>query len=130
MDTTEIAAVMRESQAGKLIFPAVVERLLAAGVESYFVDFAKATENFYGVEGGTYAEPMHLPGGPVAADFSAAGIREAIRAAQGDRIRYPEFVERARAAGVAGYWAYLTGRRVLYLGRKGEMHVEEFPAAA
>ncbi|QMV17557.1 hypothetical protein GOB94_01705 [Granulicella sp. 5B5] len=29
---------------------------------------------------------------------------------------------------VAGcYWAYLTGRRVVYLSRKGEIHIEEFP---
>jgi hypothetical protein len=27
------------------------------------------------------------------------------------------------------YWAFLTGKKVIYFGRKGEMHVEEFPVA-
>jgi len=26
------------------------------------------------------------------------------------------------------YWAFLTGRKVIYFGRKGEQHIEEFPA--
>jgi hypothetical protein len=42
MNTGEIHGVMVESQAGRLIFPEVVRRLLASGVEFYFVDFAKA----------------------------------------------------------------------------------------
>lgn len=33
------------------------------------------------------------------------------------------------AAGVAAYWAFLAGRRVIYFGRKGEFHSEEFPPA-
>jgi hypothetical protein len=28
---------------------------------------------------------------------------------------------------VIGYWAFLTGKRVIYFGRKGEQHIEEFP---
>jgi hypothetical protein len=26
-----------------------------------------------------------------------------------------------------GYWAFLAGQRVVYFGRKGEQHIEEFP---
>jgi hypothetical protein len=33
-------------------------------------------------------------------------------------------------AGVAAYRVNLTGERAVYVGRKGEMHVEEFPKAA
>jgi uncharacterized protein YbcV (DUF1398 family) len=51
----------------------------------------------------------------------------AIRGAQADTVRYPEFVKRSTAAGVIGYWAFLTGKRVIYFGRKGEQHIEEFP---
>ncbi|MGA8231339.1 MAG: hypothetical protein WB795_07645 [Candidatus Acidiferrales bacterium] len=36
-------------------------------------------------------------------------------------------MKRSSAPGVIAYWAFLTGRRVIYLGRKGEFHVEEFP---
>ena len=53
----------------------------------------------------------------------------AIRAAQADKIRYPEFMKRSAAAGVIAYWAFLTGRKVIYFGRKGEFHVEDFPGA-
>jgi uncharacterized protein YbcV (DUF1398 family) len=60
-------------------------------------------------------------------EFSPSGIIAAVRAAQSDTIRYPEFVKRATAAGVIGYWAFLTGKKVIYFGRKGEVHVEEFP---
>jgi uncharacterized protein YbcV (DUF1398 family) len=59
-------------------------------------------------------------------NFPKMGLASAIRA-QSDEIRYPEFVKRARAAGVAAYWAFLTGKKVVYFGRKGEFHVEEFP---
>jgi hypothetical protein len=40
---------------------------------------------------------------------------------------YPEFLKRAAASGVAAYCAFLTGKRVVYWGRKGEIHIEEFP---
>jgi hypothetical protein len=54
----------------------------------------------------------------------------AIRAAQADEIRYPEFLKRAVAAGTAAYWAFLTGKRVIYFGRNGEFHVEEWSSLA
>ncbi len=63
----------------------------------------------------------------VAGEFSLSGIAAAIRGAQADTVRYPEFVTLATAAGVIGYWAFLTGKKVIYFGRKGEAHVEEFP---
>ena len=37
-------------------------------------------------------------------------------------------MKRSAEAGVTGYWAFLTGKKVIYFGRKGEFHVEEFPA--
>ena len=70
---------------------------------------------------------MTLPPTKAADDFSQSGLVAAIRAAQADQIRYPEFVNRAMAAGTVAYWALLTGKRVVYFGRNGEFHVEEFP---
>jgi uncharacterized protein YbcV (DUF1398 family) len=70
---------------------------------------------------------MSLNPEPVSAAFSATGIVAAIRGAQADSIRYPEFVRQSTAAGVIAYWAFLTGKKVIYFGRQGEMHVEEFP---
>jgi uncharacterized protein YbcV (DUF1398 family) len=70
---------------------------------------------------------MFLDPGPIAAEFSSAALVTAIRGAQADTVRYPEFVKLSAAAGVIGYWAFLTGKRVIYFGRKGEQHIEEFP---
>lgn len=129
MNTEVMHEVMRRTQAGELIFPEVVRRLAEVGVESYFVDFAGGKETFYTAAGEAYVVEMTLPRDSVAKDFSEDGIIAAIRGAQADTIRYPEFVKRATHAGVIGYWAYLSGRKVVYFGRKGEMHIEEFPRA-
>jgi uncharacterized protein YbcV (DUF1398 family) len=127
MDTRVIHAVLAESEAGRLTFPEVVGTLLVAGVESYFCDLARGEEIFYTRDGQTHVEKMTLPLAPVAEEFSAAGVVAAIRGAQTDAIRYPEFTKRAAAAGVIAYWAFLAGKKVIYFGRKGEFHVEEFP---
>ena len=119
--------VLAETQAGKLIFPEVVRRLLEVGVESYFCDLATGTETFYLSDGKTQVEKFILPLLPVAEEFSSSDLIAAIRGAQADEIRYPEFMRRAAAAGVIAYWAFLTGKKVIYFGRKGECHVEDFP---
>jgi uncharacterized protein YbcV (DUF1398 family) len=118
---------MTETQAGKLIFPEVVRRLLEVGVESYFVDVPNRREVFYMSDGQAHTQSMTLALNSVASDFSLAGIIAAIRGAQTDAIRYPEFMKQATAAGVLAYWAFLAGRKVIYFGRKGEAHIEEFP---
>jgi uncharacterized protein YbcV (DUF1398 family) len=130
VNTNAIHQVLAESEAGKLVFPEVVRRLLEVGVESYFCDLARGAETFYMPDGTTHFERMTLPLVPIAAEFSLAGIVTAIRGAQNDTIRYPEFVKEATAAGVIAYWVFLTGRKVIYLGRKGEQHIEGFPRAA
>jgi uncharacterized protein YbcV (DUF1398 family) len=115
------------TQQGKLTFPEVVRGLLEVGVESYLVDFATRQKTHYLTDGTTYGVPVILAPGPIAAEFSSADLVAAIRGAQADTVRYPEFVKRSTAAGVIGYWAFLTGKRVIYFGRKGEQHIEEFP---
>jgi uncharacterized protein YbcV (DUF1398 family) len=127
VNTKAIHDVLVEAQAGKLIFPEVVRRLLEAGVESYFCDLATGQETFYMSDGKTHVEKMTLPLAPVAGEFSSSEVVAAIRGAQTDTIRYPEFMRRSAAAGVIAYWAFLTGKKVIYFGRKGEFHVEEFP---
>ncbi len=127
MNTKEMHDVLARSQEGKLTFPEVVGRLLAANVESYFCDLAAGSETFYTRDGQVYAEKMILSLAPSAEDFSGADVVAAIRGAQADTVRYPEFVKRVTAAGVIAYWAFLTGKKVIYFGRKGEQHIEEFP---
>jgi uncharacterized protein YbcV (DUF1398 family) len=129
MNTTEIHEVLAESQAGKLVFPEVVRRLLEVGVESYFCDLANREEVFYMADGKTHREKMVLPLTAIADGFSPDDVVSAIRGAQTDAIRYPEFMKRSAAAGVIAYWAFLTGKKVIYFGRQGEFHIEEFPGA-
>lgn len=129
MNTRVMHEVLAETQAGKLIFPEVVRRLLEVDVESYFCNLATGDETFYTRDGQTHVEKMTVPLAPIAEQFSLPGVIAAIRGAQTDTIRYPEFVKRAAAAGVIAYWSFLTGRKVIYFGRQGDFHVEEFPRA-
>jgi len=127
MNTTVIHDVLAESQSGKLMFPEVVRRLMEVGVESYFCDLARGEENFYMGDGQTHQEKMVLPLTPIAGEFSREDLVSAIRGAQADTIRYPEFMKRSAGAGVIAYWAFLGGSKVIYFGRRGEFHIEEFP---
>jgi len=129
MNIQAMHAVMAETQAGQLIFPEVVRRLLEVGVESYFCDAAAMQETLYLGDGQTHTAKMALPHLHIAQEFSTEGIVAAIRGAQSDTIRYPEFMKQSAAAGVIAYWAFLTGKKVIYFGRQGEMHIEEFPRA-
>jgi hypothetical protein len=56
-------------------------------------------------DGSTHAEKMVLPLTPIAKEFSSADVVAAIRGAQADTIRYPEFMKRSAAAVIA-YWAF------------------------
>lgn len=127
MNTDAMHKAREGSLGGKLTFPEVVGILTGAGVESYFADLVRGEERFYTASGETHVEKMTLPPGKTAEDFSPPGIVAAVRAAQADEIRHAEFLKRAMAAGIVAYWAFLSGKRVIYFGRKGEFHVEEFP---
>ena len=127
MSKQVIDALAMATQQGKTTFPQVVQGLLAVGVESYLVDFAAKQKTHYLADGTTHTVPMILEPGPIAAEFNGVELVAAIRGAQADTVRYPEFVQRSTAAGVIGYWAFLTGKRVSYFGRKSEEHIEEFP---
>ncbi len=115
------------TQQGEMTFPEVVKGLLEVGVESYQVNLATMQKTHFLSDRATHTVPMILDPGPVAAEFDSDAIVAALSDAQADAIRYPEFVKRVVAAGVIGYWAFLSGKRVLYLGRKGEQYIREFP---
>ena len=72
-----------------------------------------------------------LEGGenPVAHQFDAAAVRAAIGAAQSltPGYTYLGFCNKIAAAGCTGYLVSLPGRRVVYVGRTGETHVERMP---
>ncbi|KAK5202905.1 hypothetical protein LTR41_011351 [Exophiala xenobiotica] len=61
--------------------------------------------------------------------WDGVGVVEAIKLIQRGESTYAEFSQLCVDAGVTGYLAYLTGKRVVYYGSQGEMHVEWFAGA-
>jgi len=126
-----LAAVAEEcsqgSLAGTLTFPEVVARLSAAGVERYHADYVRHETTYYTSGGESHSAAVEHPAAPIAEVFSAAGVEAAIRASQRGEIDYREFLRRTFAAGCVGYFVQIAGRRALYFGRLGEVHVEPFP---
>jgi uncharacterized protein YbcV (DUF1398 family) len=66
---------------------------------------------------------------PVSENLNLAELRSAILDSQQNGQKFRVFCERAAAAGVQGYFAFLRGQRVTYLGRQGDQHIEWFPGA-
>lgn len=60
--------------------------------------------------------------------FDRQALINAIRTDQEGRSTFPEFLQSAWKAGVVGYDADFTGRKVTYYGASGESYLEEYPA--
>lgn len=130
MNADRILLAARMTQDGGTTFPEIVADLIASGVEYYHVDYAAKSFTFYGAEGAVVHAPLSfedLP--PIAHDLDVAALRAAILDSQRNGQPYRAFCRRAMTAGVQGYFAFLRGRRVTYLGRQGDGHVEWFPGA-
>jgi uncharacterized protein YbcV (DUF1398 family) len=125
--TRVIEECARASHAAQITFPEVVARLSSVGVESYYADFRRGTTTYYVASGSSHVVPLHTPEEAVAEAFDAGAIVEAIRGSQRGEVKYPEFVRRTMASGCIGYFVWIAGRHVRYLGRRGEDHVERFP---
>lgn len=130
---SEQANVVREcadqSAAGMIHFGELVARLSAAGIERYHCDYTRMETTYYATDGGSHVVPIELERGAVAMEFSAAEVEAGVRASQRGEIMYPEFTRQVLAAGCVGYFVLITGKRVQYFGRKGEVHTEWFPGA-
>lgn len=74
--------------------------------------------------------PIRLESLPIARESSAAGVEASVRQAQRGEIVYPQFFRQTVAAGCVGYFVQITGKRVQYFGREGDIHTEWFPGAA
>jgi len=132
MDTKLIQQAADATLDGSRPFPEIVALLLQAGVEYYHVDYVARRKTYYGPAGtAPVTTAIVFEGLPdVAADFAAAELKAAILDSQRHGQKFRDFSRRAMAAGVQGYYAFLAGRRVTYLGRKGDQHIEWFPGAA
>jgi uncharacterized protein YbcV (DUF1398 family) len=131
MDSSVKAVVHEMTQASdeeRIAFPEVVATLIRSGVERYHADLVAANKTYY-LPDDTFEIVACHPVGMPARAFSAQGVEAAVRAIQGQEIKYREFCERIAAAGCVGYFVNLTGARAIYYGRTGDNHVEEFPRA-
>ncbi|WP_127089024.1 DUF1398 domain-containing protein [Aquabacter cavernae] len=127
---TSIAkACLDGAEAGSMTFPDIVRTLMAAGFESYAIDFRRARALYYTAEGDWLELQIHQVDGPVAAVFDVPRIRDAIRQAQqlAPGYSYKGFCRTVVDAGCCGYVVSFLGRRAVYAGRTGETHVEHFP---
>lgn len=117
------------AEANTMTFPQIVGTLMQEGFEGYAVDFRRAVVNYYLPDGDSVELPAHRVEVPIAAAFDAASIQAAIKEAQQlvPGYTYKGFCRKVAAAGCAGYMVSFSGRRVLYIGRTAETHVEHFP---
>jgi uncharacterized protein YbcV (DUF1398 family) len=124
-----VHACLAGAENNTMTFPQIVATLIAGGIESYAIDFRRATATYYRPDGSSLQLATHRVGAPVAAAFDPAPIRAAIKAAQdlAPGYSYRGFCRKVVAAGCAGYMVSFPGRRAVYFGRDGETHVEHFP---
>jgi uncharacterized protein YbcV (DUF1398 family) len=127
-----VITIIQQSTAGSLdgtlSFPEVVGNLLSAGICFYHVDLIRFEKTCYSRDGESYVEALGVALQSVAEAFDASEIAAAVLSSQTEGQSFVEFVRRACLAGCVGYFAYLDGRKVTYLGRLGEEHVEFFPS--
>lgn len=122
-------ASMDAAQNGTLAFPDIVARLMSSGFESYAVDYRRNVQTFYLPDGDSIVLDMPLARHRVAESFDVERMKQLVKWAQSKAADYSfaGFSESAKAAGCAGYLVSFPGRRVLYVGRTAETHVEHFP---
>lgn len=128
MNTQLLHELVQRSWQSTITFPEVVQALLKEGFESYHVDLVRGENRYYLPDGHSHVEAMPHPDFKAATRFSAKDVESAVRAIQAGRIDYQEFVERIMLAGCVYYITYLSGKKVAYLGREGDVHVEHFPS--
>lgn len=129
--TAAARACLAAAESDTATFPAIVGALVAAGFESYAVDFRRAAATYYLPSGDSLELPTHKAATAIAPALDDAGLTAAIREAQQQApgYTYRGFCEKAAAAGCAGYIVSFPGRRAVYFARTGQTHVELFPGS-
>ena len=131
MNAETIRKLADGSLDGSMPFPEIVGRLIEEGVENYLVDYRSLSFTFYGESGGVVSAPLVFEGLPgIGASFDIPELRAAIHDSQTGGQKFRDFSARAMRAGVQSYFVFLSGKRVLYLGRRGDQHIEWFPGFA
>jgi len=129
MNTQTIADCMALSFANTP-FPAVVHKLVGAGVQAYAADLIALRNTYYNAGEESVDEAIPLADAPsIAESFDKDRVAATVTAIQRGEIGYAEFLRRIMQAGCARYGVFIVGRKVMYFGRQGDFHAEPFPAA-
>jgi uncharacterized protein YbcV (DUF1398 family) len=115
------------SQAGSIHFGQVIAALMSVDVESYFVDYRTRQVTYYFPNDEVFALNYEAEHEVFGQSFVQTDVKAAIVGAQKGEVMYPEFKKLTQKAGCIGYFVWIKGRHVSYLGRNGETHVEHFP---
>jgi uncharacterized protein YbcV (DUF1398 family) len=120
-----------------LPFPQTVSALMALGVTRYHIDYVASTATAYVPNAETGALdidiadiPSHFKPQHVSAKWTEEGVVGAIGRVQKGQVTYAQFATQCIESGVTNYFACLEGKRVVYFGALGDVHVEWFPGAA
>lgn len=126
---TTAKACLDAAYDGTMDFSTIVGTLMAAGIEGYTVDYRHGTSTYFPSIGGSLQLPLPKSDQPIAAEFRARVVEQAVREAQSNApgYTYAGFCAKVKAAGCAGYMVSFLGKRVVYFGRTAETHVEHFP---
>lgn len=127
--TTVAKECLEGAETDRMTFPQSVAKLTDAGFDGYLVDLRRASRTYYLPDGEALDLQTPKTAIEVSAVFDTGKIRSAIREAQtlAPGYAYRDFCAKVAAAGCAGYMVSFPGRRVVYFGRTGEIHVEHFP---
>ena len=124
MDVSILYECALQSIAGMMSFPEVVKKLTEVGVQSYYADLLRHQNIYYFATGESHVINYSLNTPPVVEQFDEEKLAAAINTVQNNQISYREFLNRIMSAGTQGYFVFLKGEKVIYLGRNGEVHTE------
>jgi len=127
--TKVIQGCAQGSLSGALTFPEIVGRLAEIGVERYHADYSRQEITYYLTNGASEVVATPHEAHTTAIEFSPTAVEWAVRQSQRNEHSYLDFIRKTMVAGCVGYFVQITGRRVIYLGRNGESHIEHFPSA-
>jgi uncharacterized protein YbcV (DUF1398 family) len=131
MDDAKVLAerCLKGAEEDAMNFPEIVALLLESGFESYVVDLRRGRAIYYLPDGDSVELSIHQDREAVATSLDKDALAAAIREAQAlaADYTYKGFCAKAKRAGCAGYMVSFPGRRAVYFGRNGDIHVEHFP---
>ena len=122
-----VDACSQGSEDNSLTFPQQLKMLAEVGVEGYYTDLRRNRKIYYLPDGDSLKSNAQPIGVVIPERFDPAGVVAAVKQSQAGGLTYKDFCKKVMAAGCSCYVVSLLGRRVVYLGRTGETHVEHFP---